>query len=89
MVDTWEGSDVPGITRQRTGFESWDVVDELNHYHFHNFVGEGVGALNGRSVCNLTMMQDTGDLGFATVPDDASEKVQPFAPSRKWLLELS
>ena len=51
----------------------------MTNDHFHNFVGEKIGALGRRRVCNLVTMQRTVDLGFATVLDGASEEVQPFA----------
>ena len=51
----------------------------MTNDRFHNFVGEKISALGGRRVCNLVTMQRTVDLGLATVPDDASEEVQPFA----------
>ena len=78
-MDVWEGSDVPGVAGQRTRFESWDVIDEMNDDHFHKFVREQAGDLNGRCLRGGVKVQYVVNLGFAAVPDDADEEVQPFA----------
>ena len=44
-------------------------MDEKADDHLHDFVGEGVGMLDGMRVCNLAMMQHTVDLG----PDAGDE----------------
>ena len=48
VMDMWEGSDVPGVAGQRTRFESWDVVDEMNGDNFHKLIREMVARLDGR-----------------------------------------
>ena len=77
-MDKWEGGNVPGIACERERFESPDVVGEVVDDHFYNFTGKGVGAFGGRCAWSL-VVQYASNPGFAAVPDDASEEVQPFA----------
>lgn len=81
----WNGGNVPGIGRQRAGLESLDVVDEVGDNHFHKFVREGCRGQCGGCPCSFVTPQNATNLGFAPVPNYASEKVQPFATSRtRW-----
>lgn len=83
-VEVGDGNGVPGITGQRARFESLDVVDEIGDDNFHEFVREGAGRLCGGcpGSCGAECAVDPG---FAPVPDDASEEVEPFAAERmRW-----
>ena len=75
-MDIGEGGDVTGITCKGERFESTDVVGEMADDHFHNLVGKGVGTFDGRCAWNL-VVQYAVNLGFAAVPGDTSEEIQP------------
>lgn len=87
-MDMWEGGNIPGITCQRAHFESPDILDEIRNDHFHDFVRESIGTFDGGRVCNL-VKQYTVDSGFAAVPNNASEEIQPFTTSKKGGQSLS
>lgn len=85
VMKVWDGNNVPGITRQRTRFESLDIVGKISDGHFHKFVREGAQGLDSGCLWSSVMTEYAVDLGFAPVPDDASEEVEPFATSRtRW-----
>ena len=78
-VKTRAGRNVPGMACQRACFEGPDIVDEIVNDHFHKFLGEGVGTLDGsRCVFNWVRMKYMAGPGLAVVPGDASREAQPF-----------